>query len=75
MRKAWMDWVGKTRKRGNRGKENTMTHRQALKAAAVTWPKEKAKLLRKRKRLCKKKVGLEPPARKPDVPADESALV
>ena len=74
MRKHWMDWVGKTRKRGNRGKENTMTHREALKAAAVTWPKEKAKILRRQKRLCKKKVAKEPPAKKPDVPVDESVL-
>ena len=72
MRKAWMDWVGKTRKRGNRGKDNNMTHREALKAAAVTWPVEKAKLLRKQKRLSKKKVAAKPPPETPDAPGDEN---
>ena len=38
MRKAWMDWVAKTRKKGNRGKDNNMTHREALKAAAASFP-------------------------------------
>jgi hypothetical protein len=68
-----MDWVAKTRKKGNRGKDNTMTHREALKAAAVTWPKEKVKLLRRQKRACKKKAVVKPPPETPDVLGDESA--
>ena len=72
MRKAWMDWVGKTRKKGNRGKDNNMSHREALKAAALTWPSEKAKILRKQKRLCGKKAGPKPPQESPDVPGDEN---
>jgi hypothetical protein len=73
MRKAWMDWVAKTRKKGNRGKANSMTHREALKAAAVTWPKEKVKIQRREKRSCKKKAGLKPPVEIPCARGDESA--
>ena len=73
MRKAWMDWVAKTRKKGNRGKDNHMSHREALKAAAVTWPKEKAKILRRQKRACKKQAAVKPPPQIPDEPSDESA--
>ena len=72
MRKAWMDWVAKTRKKGNRGKDNNMTHREALKAAAVTWPKEKLKLVRRQKRVCKKKVAVKLPEETPDVLGDEN---
>ena len=46
MRKAWTDHVAETRRKGNRGKKN-MTHREAMKAASVTWPKVKAKLERR----------------------------
>jgi hypothetical protein len=74
MRKAWMDWVAKTRKKGNRGKDNSMTHREALKAAAVTWPKEKAKLIRRQKRVCKKKAVVKPPEETQCVRGDENAL-
>ena len=72
MRKAWMDWVAKTRKKGNRGKEKSMSHREALKAAAVTWPKEKAKILRRQKRTCKKISVPEPVAKKDSVPSHEN---
>ena len=72
MRKAWMDWVAKTRKKGNRGKDNNMSHREALKAAAVTWPKEKLKLVRRQKRVCKKKVAVKLPEETPDVLGDEN---
>ena len=60
MRQAWMQYVGKVRKKGNRG-SSTMSHREALKAAAVTWPKEKAKLIRKQKRDAKKKAAASTP--------------
>ena len=72
MRKAWMDWVAKTRKKGNRGKGNNMTHCEALKAAAVTWPKEKLKIIRRQKRICKKKVAVKLPAESPDGRGDEN---
>tara|TARA_B100000029_G_scaffold362707_1_gene355724 strand:- start:672 stop:899 length:228 start_codon:yes stop_codon:yes gene_type:complete len=48
MRRSWFDYVAKIRKKGNRGK-NTMTHAQAMKVAAETWPKEKKRLERKLK--------------------------
>ena len=73
MRKAWMDWVAKTRKKGNRGKGNVMTHRQALKAAAVTWPKEKAKILRRQKRICKKQSAPKPSVETDSGPEDGNA--
>jgi len=38
-----------------------MTHREAMKAASETWPKEKAKLIRRQKRECKKKPAVKPP--------------
>ena len=41
MRKGWTDHVAEVRRKGNRGKK-TMTHREAMKAASVTWPKMKA---------------------------------
>ena len=46
MRKGWTDHVADTRRKGNRGK-NSMSHKEAMKAASVTWPKAKAKLERK----------------------------
>ena len=49
MRKAWTDHVGETRRKGNRGKKS-MTHREAMKAASVTWPKVKAKLERRQRK-------------------------
>ena len=46
MRKGWTDHVAETRRKGNRGKK-TMSHREAMKAASVTWPKIKKRLLKK----------------------------
>ena len=63
MRSAWQEHVAKTRKRGNRGK-STMTHREAMKEASLTWGKEKAKLIRRKKRECKKRSVSAPPAKK-----------
>ena len=73
MRRAWMEYVGKVRKKGNRG-ANTMSHREALKAAAVTWPKEKAKLIRKQKRAAKKKAEPSIPAQTSNSSAAESGV-
>ena len=60
MRKGWTDYVAKVRRKGNRGK-SVMSHREAMKAASLTWPKEKAKLLRKRKKECRRQSVAEPP--------------
>ena len=49
MRKSWTDHVAETRRKGNRGKK-TMTHREAMKAASVTWPKIKKRLLKRQQR-------------------------
>ena len=54
MRKAWFDYVAEIRRKGNRGKK-TMSHLDAMKVASLTWPKKKAKLLRKISREGKKK--------------------
>lgn len=49
MRKGWTDHVAETRRKGNRGK-NTMSHKEAMRAASVTWPKAKAKLEKKNRK-------------------------
>ena len=54
MRKAWFDFVRKTRVRMSRGQKVKCTHREAMKAAAVGWPVEKAKLVRKIAREAKR---------------------
>ena len=46
MRKAWFDYVRKTRARMSRGQKVKCTHREAMKAASVGWPVEKAKQVR-----------------------------
>ena len=48
-RTEWFAWVAKTRK-----KMKGATHKEAMSAASVTWPKQKAKLERKAKREAKK---------------------
>ena len=54
-RKEWVNWVAKERKRMQRkAKGKTVTHREAMAQASVTWPKEKAKLTRRAARLAKK---------------------
>ena len=50
MRKAWQEYVSDVRRKGNRGKNKTMTHKEAMTCASQTWPKQKAKLLRKMKK-------------------------
>ena len=54
MRKFWFDHVRKTRKKLSKGKKEQATHRQAMAAASVTWPKEKAKIERRLRREAKK---------------------
>ena len=54
MKKAWFDHVATTRKKMSRKSKNLVSHREAMKASSITWPKQKAKLQRKNKRLTKK---------------------
>jgi hypothetical protein len=65
LRTDWFAWVNKTRKKMSRGCKEPIRHRDAMKAASITWPKEKEKLLRKRRREAKKQ---EKPAKKQKVP-------
>ena len=44
MRVEWFCWVAKTRKKMTRRLKAPVTHRQAMKEAALTWPKEKMKI-------------------------------
>mgnify|MGYP000040296354 CR=1 FL=1 len=55
MRKEWFNFVAVTRKRMQRKTKETVTHRQAMKEASALWPKEKAKILNRRKREERKK--------------------
>ena len=50
MRVEWFTWVSKTRKKMKRHSKDPVTHRMAMKAAALTWPKEKVKILNRIKR-------------------------
>ena len=63
MRKLWFGHVNKTRKKLQR-KDKTASHRQAMKEASITWPKEKVKIQNKFKReqrkLAKEKQNREP---------------
>ena len=52
-RKEWFNWVAKERKRLQR-KNKTASHKQAMAAASVTWPKQKAKIKRKADREARK---------------------
>ena len=56
MRKLWFQWVAKTRKKMQRGNKQIVTHRDAMKTAALTWQKEKLKILNKRKREERKRL-------------------
>ena len=62
LRSDWFAHVNKTRKKMSRGSKEQVPHRAAMKAASITWPKEKEKLLRKRRREAKK---IDKPAKKP----------
>ena len=63
MRKNWFDWVHKTRKKMRR-KDSTTTHRDAMKAASLTWPKEKAKIQNRIKREQRKLAKAQQPSAK-----------
>ena len=54
MRKAWFEFVRKTRQKMTKAKREKVSHRDAMKAASVGWAAEKAKILRRQKREAKK---------------------
>ena len=47
MRKAWFDYVRKTRAKLSRGKKEKCSRRDAMKAASEGWVLEKVKVARK----------------------------
>ena len=55
MRKAWFEYVRKTRVKMSKGQKVKATHREAMKHASTGWPVEKAKLARKLAREEKKR--------------------
>ena len=69
LRTDWFAHVHKTRKKMSRGSKEQVPHRAAMKAASITWPKEKEKLLRKRRREAKKQ---DKPAKKQKTPETKS---
>ena len=54
MRQLWFDHVANTRAKLGRGKKEKATHREAMVAASPTWPKEKAKIIKRRERDAKR---------------------
>ena len=60
LRSDWFAWVQKTRKKLSKGAKTLVPHRVAMKAASITWPKEKEKLLKKRKREAKQQQKIKP---------------
>ena len=56
LRKAWFEYVAKIRKKLARKSKTTVSHREAMKVAAETWPGEKVKLQAKWKRIERKRL-------------------
>ena len=54
MRKEWFEYVAKIRKKQTRKMKINVSHREAMKLAAQSWPAEKAKLLNRLKRAQRK---------------------
>ena len=50
LRKSWFEYVAKIRKKHKRKTKSEVSHRDAMKLAATTWPAEKAKILNRNKR-------------------------
>ena len=55
MRKEWFNFVAVTRKKLARKTKKDVSHREAMKAAALTWPKEKIRILNRQRREERKK--------------------
>ena len=54
LRKEWFGYVSKVRRKLARKNKATVSHQVAMKEAALTWPQEKQKILRRKKREEKK---------------------
>ena len=73
-RTAWLEHVGKVRKRENRGKKEC-SYREAMKIASTSWAVEKKKLERRLKKAGKQKTYPEagkPPKSRPKSPRRKS---
>ena len=68
LRKEWFLYVSKTRKKMSRGCKEQVSHREAMKKASESWPKEKEKLIRRIKREKKQKVAKSRTVKKPKAP-------
>ena len=73
LRKEWFLYVKKTRRKMSRGGKEPVSHRDAMKKASESWPKEKEKLLRRIKREKKQNCAKSHKAKKPKPPdSDEN---
>ena len=54
LRSEWFAWVAKTRAKMQRGKKERVLHRDAMRQASQSWPKQKQKIERANKRAAKK---------------------
>ena len=54
LRKSWFEHVAKTRVKMQRGRKDKVLHRDAMREASISWPKQKLKIERKNKREAKK---------------------
>ena len=55
MRKEWFNFVAVTRKKLARKTKKDVSHREAMQAAALEWPKAKIKILNRQRREERKK--------------------
>jgi len=55
LKTEWFQHVAKTRTKMQRGTKEKVLHRDAMKQASVSWPKQKSKLERAARRAAKKK--------------------
>jgi hypothetical protein len=54
LRKEWFVFVSKVRKQKARKTKEPVSHRDAMKSAALEWPVEKQKIIRRHERNAKK---------------------
>lgn len=54
LRKEWFAFVSKVRKTTARKTKSPVSHREAMKKAAIEWPTEKQKIIRRYERNLKK---------------------
>ena len=69
-RKEWFNWVAKERRKMQR-KNKAATHRQAMAAASITWPKQKARLQKRVQRAARARSKAESSSTAPP-PKEES---